>query len=253
MTDPSSMLTTVLRAAWRRRWAISAIAVLLIALGAGLAFWFGQSVPAGWRQARRIEQETTAEQRLALAERLENRVVNAVSFTDHFLNNGNPRLPVTAEIELSVTEVNAWLETRLPLWLRNVGVRLPETLREPTFWIESDHAVLAVSVQRGDEPRILSIAAAPRFHEDGTASLTIEGVRLGRLPLPTNQLLDRVKQLSDRNGLDPKSRDALDVALRSKRFPPVRTIDSQRQTRITGVRFENDRVVLTVRMERRDD
>jgi len=215
MPESFHTLVSVLRAAWRRRWAIGAIAVLLIALGVGLAFWFGQSVPAGWRQARRLEQQTTAEQRLALAERLENRVVNAVSFTDHFLSNGNPSLPVTAEIELSVAEVNAWLETRLPLWLRNVGVRLPEAVREPTFWIDGDHAVLAVAVQRGDDPRILSITAAPHFHADGTASLTIEGVRLGRLPLPTNQLLDRVEQLSERNGLDPKTREALDVALRA--------------------------------------
>src|ERR1041385_5952442 len=88
--------------------AVSALVVLIVAV-AGVSWWAASSTPAYWQQIDRDDP----------------RVVQRGAAVENFISTQATSARPDMErwsIELTQEQVNAWLATRLPMWLANQGV-----------------------------------------------------------------------------------------------------------------------------------
>lgn len=132
--------------------------------------------------------------------------------------------PIASEHELHLTtdEINAWIEQELPAILKAYGVSLPPEIRMPMIAIDGDKLILAFRYESNQTTQVLSLIVKPSMpgsSDKRKLLLEIQGLRGGRLPLPSDSLLDT---LSDMAGTktNPGMKPLADV-LSGKPIDPV--------------------------------
>lgn len=105
----------------------------------------------------------------------------------------------TWEAVFSDEEVNAWLAQDL---VTHFADQLPPEVREPRILFESDRVVLAFRLDRGMFSSVVTVVARPRIPAENTVELTLEKIRAGILPVPADQVLDRIIERGRVYGVD---------------------------------------------------
>jgi hypothetical protein len=96
-------------------------------------------------------------------------------------------------------EVNAWLAEDL---VTHFADRLPPEVHEPRMLFEPDRIILAFQLQQGGVQSIITVVARPRVPGGNTIELTLEKIRAGILPVPADNILDRIIEYARRHGID---------------------------------------------------
>ncbi len=96
-------------------------------------------------------------------------------------------------------EVNAWLAEDL---VTHFADRLPPEVHEPRLLFEPDRIILAFQLQQGGVQSIITVIARPRVPGGNTVELTLEKIRAGILPVPADNILDRIIDYARRHGID---------------------------------------------------
>lgn len=246
-----------------RRWLLGCGGLLLavvglLSAGGGYAYHLWNTVPAGWQEVEHHRSRRTPQDRAALAARVENRVMSALSSTPSspapsssvaFASESTPDVPAVQTLTLSNEEINVWLEHRLPLWAANQNVPLPEEIHELRYWPEADQPVVAAQIALEDVTQVVSIVFDLELRDDGKARLRLHDVRGGRLPMPTRRFVDRtIEDLQERSA-SQKVQDIVDL-LHGHWFDPVVPIDQTRCNRLTGFTVEPQGITLRYRRER---
>jgi hypothetical protein len=220
--------------------------VTLAAVGIGRRLW--HSEPAYWTRNQAAITATNQAILIDAADRAFNRILGELSDSRGYqaTGNGDDALGVRT-ITLSFDEANAWLATRLNDWLANQKRELPAGLTKPMLASSGESLVAAFHYKNNDIAQVFSVYLSLKFLDDGQAVLSIDGIRGGRLPLPTGSVLKRLPGGTTDDEAHHSRITA--VLLGQQPFDPILPIDGTRQARIIGMRVDDKSVSLTVRAE----
>lgn len=231
--------------------AIVLMVLVLLVLGTvGVVRHLWHSEPGYWT----ANQAYTSGDRSALtdeADRAFNRVMSELSNDSGYRpqpGENDPGAYGVRTIRLSFDEANAWLATRLNDWLVNQHRELPAGVSEPMLTSDGDSLIAAFRYRNAGKQidQVFSVWLDMKFLDDGRATLHIEGVRGGRMPLPTKMVLEK---LPSATGAHAHRSDVIAVLLGQEAFDPVLPIDGSRQARIIGMSVDKDSVSLKLRAE----
>ncbi len=118
----------------------------------------------------------------------------------------------TWEAVFSDQEVNAWLAEDL---VSHFADQLPPEVHEPRVLFELDRIILAFQLASAVVQSVITVVARPRVPEGNTVELTLEKIRAGILPVPADNVLDRIVEYARYHGLDVEwtRRDGYPVVL----------------------------------------
>jgi hypothetical protein len=103
------------------------------------------------------------------------------------------------EAVFSDQEVNAWLAEDL---VTHFADQLPPEVEEPRVIFESNRIILAFQLRQGGFQSVITVVARPRVPEGNTIELTLEKIRAGILPVPADNILDRIIEHARYHGID---------------------------------------------------
>lgn len=237
-----------------RRWQNAVVAVLGALCVAGLlGYVWVQSQPPYWRHRQEFVEAHTNEQLREIGESVERRILAALTAVPEDSNpeasgGGNPN-PVrqVRVLTLAVDDVNAWMHSRLKGWLRNQGITLPATIRQPMVAVDGQDLVAAFRYKSRQVDRVASVYFSFMIDPNGTARLVPVKLKMGRLRVPMYLARSFLS-----NGMDVGERglasDLRDVLANGISFEPVIRVDVN-NVRITDLWCEADRVNLTLKTE----
>jgi hypothetical protein len=105
----------------------------------------------------------------------------------------------TWEAVFSDQEVNAWLAEDLVTHFLD---QLPPEVNEPRLMFELDKVTLAFQLRQRGVESVITVVARPRVPEGNTVELTLEKIRAGILPVPADNVLDRIIEYARLHGVD---------------------------------------------------
>jgi hypothetical protein len=105
----------------------------------------------------------------------------------------------TWEAVFSDQEVNAWLAEDLVMHFAD---QVPPEVREPRVLFELDRIILAFQLRQRGVQSVITVVARPRVPQGNTIELTLEKIRAGILPVPPDQVLDRIVEYARSRGID---------------------------------------------------
>lgn len=103
------------------------------------------------------------------------------------------------EAAFSDEEVNAWLAEDL---ITHFADQIPEGVHEPRVVFEMDRVNLGFQLDQGPLRSVVWIVAKVRVPGENEIALTIEKIRAGVVPIPAENLLDRITKTARDRGLD---------------------------------------------------
>jgi hypothetical protein len=118
----------------------------------------------------------------------------------------------TWEAVFSDQEVNAWLAEDL---VTHFADQLPPEVHDPRVLFETDRVVLAFQLDKAGFQSVITVVARPHVPEGNTVELTLEKIRAGILPVPADNILDRIVEHARHHGVDVrwKRRDGYPVVV----------------------------------------
>lgn len=168
------------------RWLPACMFVALLAIVVPLGFWFCLShEPDFYRNmnsltAERRRQE--ARQFLAQSMQLRNDIINEERW----------------EAVFSDQEVNAWLAEDL---VKQFADQIPSGVRDPRVAFEPDRVTLAFRLDEGRIRAVVWVVMQVRVPEPNVVALTIEKIRAGIMPVPADQILERIAAHARERGI----------------------------------------------------
>jgi hypothetical protein len=105
----------------------------------------------------------------------------------------------TWEAVFSDQEVNAWLAEDL---VTHFADQLPPEVRDPRVLFETNRVVFAFQLKKGGVHSVITVVARPRVPEGNTVELTLEKIRAGIVPVPADNVLDRIIEHARRHGVE---------------------------------------------------
>ncbi|HZW35069.1 MAG TPA: hypothetical protein VFF52_30375 [Isosphaeraceae bacterium] len=141
-------------------------------------------------------------------------------------------------------EVNAWLAEDL---VTHFADQLPPEVHEPRVLFELDRIILAFQLRQGGIHSVITVVARPRVPEGNTVELTLEKIRAGILPVPADNVLDRIIEYARCQGIDVEwtRRDGYPVVL--LRYTPIVDRDD---VRLEGLQIRAGQIRLAGRSDR---
>jgi hypothetical protein len=118
----------------------------------------------------------------------------------------------TWEAVFTDQEVNAWLAEDL---VTHFADQLPPEVYEPRVFFQLDHVVLAFQLRQRGVQSVITVMARTRVPAGNTVELTLEKIRAGILPVPADNVLDRIIEYARGHGIDVEwtRRDGCPVVL----------------------------------------
>ncbi|RMH27808.1 MAG: hypothetical protein D6693_04680 [Planctomycetota bacterium] len=234
------------RSARARRWLFfGAFAVVSAVSAAGLmavtALLLSRQAPAWWRPVDPADPAT-----VDLAERVERAVVSAMH---------RPRPPGEPwTVAVTAEQANAWLNVKLPRWVRSRSDAWPEEVRRIQTRFTGGRLSVGLEIAGGsDEPRIVAATVEPVLRGGGLW-LTQPATNAGRLDLPAGWT---IKKLARWLPEPIRTREMAERALAAlkQEGPVLPTVEARledgRRVRLVGLRIDEDRLLLTCVTTRR--
>lgn len=162
------------------------IVTAVLAAAPGLAWLSLTHTPNFYRSRVAVphaQQEVEAKRFVAQSLQLRNDIVNEPTWEAAFTDD----------------EVNAWLAEDLVIHFAD---QLPPGVHEPRVMFEMDRVTLAFGLDQGPVRSVVWVVARPRVPEPNMLELTLEKIRAGMLPVPPEQVLDRLTAHAHGHGLN---------------------------------------------------
>ncbi len=245
------VLQTRPKGRWKKRLGCAAVVLFTIGLLALGLFLYGRhlwrSEPTYWTNNQSFTTQTSQAQLTNMADRAFNRVMSELSNSSGYQgNSGSDKTLGVRTIHLDFQEANAWLATRLNDWLINQKRELPPGVSGPMLTSSGDSLVAVFRYKHNEIDQVFSVLLSLEFLENGQAKLHVDGIRGGRLPLPTETVIEQLPGGSDN---DAKPSHTIAVLLGQEAFDPILPIDGARQARIIGMQVDDDSVSLIIQAE----
>lgn len=167
-----------------RRWLLAlGLALTLIAGGLGLIGWMmARQTPSWWRSLDPADPQVQV-----LGETIENALVSELHRADRpGTRDDRAWRSETWGFYVAAADANAWLSTRLAAWLENrlEGFDFPDEITEVQAEFNDGFVRLGARLSRGGSRTVISASLRPEIRDDGSLWLAVDGVHVGRLPVP---------------------------------------------------------------------
>ena len=96
-------------------------------------------------------------------------------------------------------QVNSWLSEDLVEYFSD---QIPQGVTEPRILFELDRIHFGFQLDQGPVRSIVSVVGKARVLGDHQLAITIEKIRAGVVPIPANQLLDKITEAAQAHGLE---------------------------------------------------
>lgn len=157
------------------------------------------------------------------------------------------REPGLRKVEMTVDELNAWIETRAPDWLANQGIEMPSQVSDPMVALEGEQLVVGFRFSEGDFSQWVSMNVDVRVDDTGRAHARLTGVRGGRLPVPARRAMEQMaERLEKRVGAEKMAQAR--AAMDGREFSARLKLDSRIAT-MTDLTTRGRKLSITVRTE----
>lgn len=114
-------------------------------------------------------------------------------------------------------EVNAWLAEDL---VTQFADQLPPEVHDPRVAFEADRVTLAFRLEQGPVKSVIWVVARPRVPKGNVLELTLEKIRAGVLPVPADDVLDRIAEHVRAQGVDVSWKRVDGLPVVSVRYQP---------------------------------
>ena len=241
-----------------RRASIAAGVVLAVFLSVVLLFaWsLSRAAPSWWLQIR-----STSPMVVERAERMEHTTASVISRVRPSASDRGPAEPYRSDpwiVEFDDHEVSAWLAARLPRWIEEQGdlPEWPSEFSEVQVRFEPRMVRLGVRYSEGEGGAVVSADLKPEVRDDGSVWVRTTGVRVGRLPLPPqiviNHARDRAERLVPEEFVEGGPAAAFFERLLGRdavAAEPVLRLPDRRRVRLLGIRLSHGKAELLLRTE----
>ncbi|MCA9309968.1 MAG: hypothetical protein KDA21_02115 [Phycisphaerales bacterium] len=146
-------------------------------------------------------------------------------------------------LTLTEAQANHWLSERLPRWLSNRRITLPEDVHRLLVDFSPGGITLGAALGGGSEERILGVTLHPALTGDALFTPAAR-VSVGTLGLPADAVLSRLPEEVRRPRADLDLAEIL-AARRPLLDPGELSLGDGRRVRITRLEVEEDRLVAT--------
>lgn len=158
------------------------------------------------------------------------------------------------QLTLAQNEINAWITTRLPHWMRSqrdmlrsrkLPSRMPNEIKHTMVAIKSDSIIGAVEIEYDDQKQIVSVDFTPFMGPNGVMRLEMGGIKGGRLLLPRAIVDMLIKRLGSKEKVQE-----LAIKKAQKKFHETDLIlpidNGIREIRILDIALSEKQIVLTL-------
>jgi hypothetical protein len=171
----------------KTKWLIGSSLGLGVFVAVPAAMWFSLTYePSYYRDMVRLPRE----QRAGSAKRF---VAQSLQLRNDISNE-----PIW-EAVFTDQEVNAWLAEDL---VTSFADQLPPEVAEPRVLFELNRITLAFQLRQGGVQSVITVVGRPRVPGGNTIELTLEKIRAGILPVPADNILDRIVEYARSHGID---------------------------------------------------
>lgn len=189
----------------KRRWLVAGVVLVVCAFMIPAGVWLCLShEPDFYRAMRSVPNDRRkkgARQFVAQSIQLRNDIINEERW----------------EAMFSDQEVNAWLAEDL---VTQFADQIPAGVREPRVAFEPDRAILAFRLDEGPFRSVVWVVVHVRVPEPNLVALTIEKIRAGVLPVPADQILERIAQHARDRGIDVRWEREAGLPVAKIRYQP---------------------------------
>ncbi|WP_442482260.1 hypothetical protein [Aeoliella sp. SH292] len=161
------------------------VAITVLLLGTGGAYWAVSSAEPRYVAALEQPPEMLEES----SRQLESRIT---TLSSDLQSEGNWQTVVSAD------ELNGWLAYKLP---ESFPELLPKEIRDPRVVITPSEVVLAARSEVAGIDTVVSVIVEPYVTEEGDLAIELRQVLAGALPVPTKDIIDRLRRATARAGL----------------------------------------------------
>ena len=165
--------------------------IVVLTLSGGWAYWLWRSEPVYWQQRRSFFEQHTPEERMALAESVEQRILATLSDVSIAAASESEEAVDENTVFLTMDEINAWIDQRLYDWAANQGSTIPDFITDPMLAIDNGDLVIAFLYDSPSMPQVFGIQCDVVLKDD-QAMIKVIGVSGGRLQIPAAQAASRV-------------------------------------------------------------
>jgi len=243
--------------------ALSVMAVICIGGGAG--YWLWTSEPTHWTENQQYLAQHSETQLANKAELLEQRLTDEISMLSIAASQQQRALrasqqasgdasttthaealkPSMKTIKMSIDEANAWLDQRLDDWLVNQGHSLPDGISEPMISSNNGKLVAAFQYSSPEVSQVVSLYFDLQVTPGGMAELKLDSVTGGSLPLPMQQIAERMANRADAS----ETAQRMVQAFEGQQFDPVKSLDGGKQMRLMDFQATAEGLEFTVVVE----
>ncbi len=142
-------------------------------------------------------------------------------------------------------QVNAWLSARLPEWASRQDLAWPARLGIPQARFDDTGVRVALEVREQRRSRFIVARLVPQLVDEQLV-LRLDGVSLGRLPLPGEPLQALGEVLGDAGALSDAG-PILEALMAGTPIDPVWQLSDGRRVRLVGLHYAAGRLELTCR------
>ena len=219
--------------------------IVVLTLSGGWAYWLWRSEPAYWQQRRSFFEQHTPQERMALAESVEQRIlatlsdvsISAAGESKDAADSGTDKDKDT--VFLTMDEINAWIDQRLYEWAANQGSVIPEFITNPMLAIDDDELVIAFLYDSPSMQQVFSITCDVVL-EDDQAVIKVLNVSGGRLQIPAVRVASRaVGQVQGKESEMAQMTDRITEAFDGMAFDPILKL-GQQKVRLKAFELELD-------------
>jgi len=228
----------------RRRWAWGLLGVLLVVLGVFVAravVLLG-STPDYWQDNQAFLEATPEPELAQIAKRVESRLPSEWSRP---IGDGDG----VRTIRINFDEVNAWLVMRLPSFLKNQNLAMPESIGQVMFTQRSGELVLAFDYESEEfGSRIASVFFKFQQRDNQPVMVGIRTVRAGEQWLPTRYLFDPIRHQPRLQ--DPQAQANITAIIKGQAVAlPALPVDRHRQATVLGIDIQPEGIDLTLHVQ----
>jgi uncharacterized protein YpmS len=251
---------------------LTLLALLAVAVTAGVIFYLARSEPAYWKEHQQFLRESTPQQIERLAEQVDTQLTalanlgldeaasqaeTATQTLDSLaVDESKPtktkpedvRINTDKTITLSNDQLAAIVQTRMDEWMNDRGYIKPPEITDPLITVDGGDLVMAFAFEVGGFSSVISGKFGLKIRDDGKATLAMKRFLVGRLPVPADAIGEHLRQKSGGDERAAKVGEWLEK-LQELEFKPVIELEHRRRARVQSYVLHDHGLEITVRVQ----
>lgn len=152
-------------------------------------------------------------------------------------------------VELGPQQVNAWLAASFSEWLEYRDFDMPAEIRSPMVDVINGKTTMFFTFESETFSQIFQAQFNLAIGEDGMATLQLDHMQAGRVPVPVASVGDLVSKAAGQAGTAQRASQWI-AKIQNYRFKPAMKLPDGLKAQILDYKPVGDKLILTLRVER---